>query len=492
MKQILNNIFKGTLSLLSVTVVSCMDLKEVPEGKIAPSNFYKTVEQCQSALVGSMGGLLNTWGGYNGSPGWPNGQQPSSLNFAVTSNNDFWSMHFTSISYINPVINAIKAGNLNSAPEAGVKDLLGQAYFLRAYNHFWLVQLYGKIPYITDETPDLIANPLTPESREDVAAVYDKIQSDLLLAIENMSSARTGGQPNAWAAKAMLAKVYLTRATAPLKQTQYYADARDMADDVINNSPYRFTANLSEIFKLENVKNNDEFIFGFNTSLDFSGGKGCGPGPDEWGAWGGGQARPIWADRYPEQPRKYNYVLTRFPKNLEDSPEEWIWVDYSESTDKVPYQAKRTWPNQSIEVQLSEVDICPPLPILRFTDMLLTYAEAANMANGGPTQLAVDRLNMVINRANATFESPFPETAIPGTEALASMSMSKEEFDDKVIAERDYELCFEFSQYFDVLRKEKLEEINQPDISVNYAPYKYLFPIPPQDAISIGQNPGYE
>lgn len=489
MKRI-SDIIKSALLLLLMTVSSCMNLEEVPEGKIAPSNYYKTPEQCQSALVGSMGIMINLWGGYNAAPGWPDGQQPGSLNFSVISYNDHWRWHYMAISYINPVISAIKAGNLD-AYSAVKNDLLGQAYFLRAFNYFWLVQLYGKIPYITDETPDVIANPLTPESREEVSAVYDKIQADLLLAIENMSEERGTGQPNAWAAKAMLAKVYLTRATAPLKQTQYYADARDMAEDVITKSPYSFTADISQIFKLANVKNNNEFIFAFNTSPDYPGGTGCGPGPDEWGAWGGCPSRGVWANAFPEQPRKYAYVLTRFPRNLGAPESEWEWIDYTQSTDGIPYQAKHTWPNQPIEIQLSETRTCPPLPILRYTDMLLTYAEAANMANGGPTQLAVDRLNRVINRANATFDSPFIETKTPGTEALASLTMSMQEFDDKVMAERNYELCFEFTQYFDVLRKEKLEEVNEPDISSDFASYKYLFPIPEIDAKDIGQNPGY-
>ena len=40
------------------------------------------------------------------------------------------------------------------------------------------------------------------------------------------------------------------------------------------------------------------------------------------------------------------------------------------------------------------------MPIIRFADVLLIYAEAANVVNGGPNQAAVDAVNQVIDRAN--------------------------------------------------------------------------------------------
>jgi hypothetical protein len=61
----------------------------------------------------------------------------------------------------------------------------------------------------------------------------------------------------------------------------------------------------------------------------------------------------------------------------------------------------------------------------------------------------------------------------------------------KVIAERDYELCFEFDRYFDLLRKKLLKEANLPDDANDYKDTDYLLPIPPYDATFIGNNPGY-
>ncbi len=68
---------------------------------------------------------------------------------------------------------------------------------------------------------------------------------------------------NGWQ-KDYLAKVYLTRATAPLNQTENYDKARDMADDVITNGPYGLLPDFEDVFKTSNNRNM-EIMFAFNT-----------------------------------------------------------------------------------------------------------------------------------------------------------------------------------------------------------------------------------
>jgi hypothetical protein len=469
-----------------------MDLDEAPEGKLTPANFYSTISQCESALVGAMNGLVNTWGGYNGAPGWPDGQHDGGLGFPPSFHTDKWAWHYQAINNINPVIVSIKAGRLDGESKAAVDDLLGQAYFLRAFNYFWLVQLYGKIPFIDENTPDLIANPLTPESRLEVAAVYERIVNDLENAVNLMFGYESSipARPNKWSAKALLSKVYLTMATAPLNQTDNFAKARDLADDVIVNSPYGLLP-IIDIFKTSNP-NNKEILFAFQFTDDYPDTPGVGSGPEsDWDTWGGGRVRTIWAEAYPEQPRKHYYVRTYWPKDLSVPQSEWEWVYWVNSADQVPWEGKKIWPYLTIAQQTDDGGNPKTLlPIIRYSELLLIYAEAANMANNGPTQQAVDRINLIIDRANAAFASDIPQTSTPGTEERASLSMSKEAFDAKVFAERDWELCFEYTKYFDVLRKRLLREVNEPD-ALNFVETDYLFPIPPYDATFIGNNPGY-
>lgn len=477
-----NNILfrNGIVFLLLIVGLSCQKLAESPKGTSAFENFYTTPEQCEAALTGSMNTLYNAWEGYfNFYGAFPDGQfDGETLDYGTDFNADVWKVHHKALLDINAVLKAIKIGKLTSSQPSVVKEVTAQAKFLRAFNYFTLVRLYGKVPYITEDTPDPVVTPLTPESRLDIATVYDKIEEDLTFAKDNLAdyNSSTPGRPNLWIAKSLLAKVYLTRATSPLNQTDNYVKAMNMANDVIENGPYKLLPNFRDVFKTSN-KNNKEIIFAFQTTDDDPNIDGIALAPSEWGGWSGGPVKPSWAEAYPEQPRKYNYLLLSWHTDPYDSTSPI--VQYPESMDGVPYIGKYNIPNYTLEDEFGVTKQYNPL--LRFPDVLLMYAEAANMVNGGPTQLAVDRVNLIIDRANEGV----------GTEQRADMTMSKEEFDSKVIAERNYELCFEFDRIFDVLRKRILKEVMLPDNAEGFEETDYLFPIPSFDATFIGNNPGY-
>lgn len=468
--------------LLTTGIMSCQKLKEEPEGLSTPGNFYSTTGQCEAAYAGSMNALYATWGGYQGMPSFPDGQyEGASLDFGVGSFNDIWTMHYKAITNINAVLKAVKSGSLAGNSPEEIANVVAQGRFLRAFNYFTLVRLYGKIPYLTEDTPDPIITSLTPESRLEIAAVYDLIEADLMYAADNLGDydGSVPGKPNKWVAKGLLAKVYLTRATAPLNQTENYAKARDMADDVIKNSPYYLLPSFKDVFKTSNNRNM-EIMFAFYETADAPYMPGNVWAPSEMDGWSAGAVKILWATTiYPEQPRKHSYILLDFTSNIYDPNAPLI--NWSASADGVPYIGKLNMPNLTYDQQVGGGDAGIEMKILRFADILLIYAEAANMAGTGPTQLAVDRLNLIIDRANDG----------TGSEPRATIGMTQAEFDRKVIDERSFELCFENDRYFDVLRKRLLKEVNLPDNAQGYDENDYLLPIPTLDANAIGQNPGY-
>ena len=471
------------LLLLCITVTSCQKLDEAPEGISTPENFYSTAGQCEAAYAGSMNALFSTWNGYQNGVAYPDGQfEDASLDFSVGSFNEVWTWHYKAISNINAVLSAVKDGSLAGNPDDVIANVVGQGRFLRAFNYFTLVRLYGKIPYLTEDSPDPVTTPLTSDSRLEIAAVYDLIEADLVYAAENLADydAAVPGKPNKWVAKGFLAKVYLTRATAPLNQTDNYAKARDMAEDIITNGPYELLPRFEDVFKTSNNRNM-EIMFAFTTSSDAPYMPGNVWAPSEMDGWSSGPVKILWATTiYPEQPRKHSYILLDFTSDIYD-PSARI-INWSESSDGVPYIGKLNMPNLTYDQQVSGGDAGIEMKLLRFADILLIYAEAANMAGSGPTQLAVDRLNSIIDRANEG----------TGTEPRATLAMTQAQFDQKVIDERSFELCFENDRYFDVLRKRLLQEVNLPDNADGYDENDYLLPIPALDALSIGQNPGYE
>ena len=129
------------------------------------------------------------------------------------------------------------------------------------------------------------------------------------------------------------------------------------------------------------------------------------------------------------------------------------------------------------------------LPVYRFSEALLIYAEAASMQNGGPTPLALERLNMIKRRAygyNPTIVSPidYPD------------GMSEAAFRDTVLQERAYEFILEGKRWWDLKRtgtvKEALAAVGKDFINA-----RLLWPIAENEINNnpeIGQtnqNPGY-
>ena len=76
-------------------------------------------------------------------------------------------------------------------------------------------------------------------------------------------------------------------------------------------------------------------------------------------------------------------------------------------------------------------------PLMRYAEILLIYAEAANEANNGPTAEAYTQLNAIRNRAGTT-------AATPG--------MNQEQFRSFVLAERAREFSLEGIRRFDLMR----------------------------------------
>src|SRR5690606_7633120 len=107
---------------------------------------------------------------------------------------------------------------------------------------------------------------------------------------------------------------------------------------------------------------------------------------------------------------------------------------------------------------------------LRLAEVMLTYAEAQAMADGAPSTEAYAAVNAIRDRAGL---------------ADLPAGLSQIAFRDAVIDERGWELAAEFSRWFDLVRTEKVEEMNAPAMkdAVDLKPgpvtkEKYHAPIP--------------
>lgn len=472
-----------TAVLILAGVAACEDLTETPVGFVNEQTFYTSVGQCESALAASMNALWSYWGGYSyGFGSFIHDDQLYGGDLAIGNGfgNGLWNQHYLALNNINGVIRSVVGGSLQGQSQAAIDGVLAQARFLRAFNYFTLVRLYGDLPLITETTPDPVVNPIT--SRTSKEQVYNLITGDLEFAVDKLPVSWAGapGKPAKGIAQGLLAKVYLTMATAPLNQTENFAKARDMAKAVMESGTYSLLPNVFDVFKQENRYGPENLWSFISTSDDIA------TDPQIWtpaimDGWADISVEPLWAENWlaarPDEPRQSAYLIL-----------EYDGVPYPDFEEARPFVGKYVMPYITQD-QYNNYQSTAVFPIMRFADVLLIYAEAANMAEGGPSAEAYEAVNKVRRRAyNLNINTPDPAVDL-------APALTQGAFDVAVIEERDFELCFELDRWFDLVRKRMLAEVTAkylPDVLGNVSDDDYLFPIPDLDARILGsQNPGY-
>lgn len=448
-------------------------LEETPRGFSAPETFYSNPAQIEAAFVSSMGAIHGSWYGY----GWAlrpyfhiDDQMQGGFNITPNWAAPLWGNHYRAIAQLNFAIQSLNEG-LEGVSQNKMDELMGQAKFLRAHNYFMLVRMFGPLPLMTDEkTDDYYSG--EPE-RSSVEEVYNLIVSDFKEAAEKLApvawSGDESGRPSSDAARGLLAKVYLTMATAPLNDQSRYQEAATQAGLVIQNGEHFLVNDIDDVFSYENELG-PEMMWGYVSNQQYGG-----THPQTWShqdGWGDHSVDQVWLDRYPEQPRKGAYIeLYNYNgEHHEDTGHRAGLAKYRYGTVE-EMQASQSFVNMSV---------------IRYADVLLMFAEAENRANNGPTQDAVEAMNQVIDRANGYEVNPEHPRVDTG--------MSMEEFEERVIQERDLELCFEYDRWFDIVRHRLYPEALREEYSANFTTDNYLFPIPNQDLRqneNLKQNDGY-
>jgi len=463
--------------LLACCMASCSDLLEKPLGIVGEVNFYTNKGEAESGLIGAMSQMPSDVGlgpddihknGYTdlNNDGIRDAPIVLGTDYGVAN----WQSTYKSLTNINNVIRAANGGRILGVSSGELAVILGQAKFLRALNYFNLVRLYGAVPLIKEDSPNTVTNTYSRSSVEDV---YSLITSDLEEAINELPDFwdNAPGRPTSWVARGLLAKIYLTMATAPLKQTSYYANAASLANEVIVSGNFTLIPDVADVFKIES-KRASEMMFAFEATPNDAVGIPIGLASKNSGGYSTGALDTTFAAyEFPDQPRRDAYIQLIIPDVVTD-PWNLILIPWKQAFEYAPTISKFNYPYVNTADILAKAVFPMNVPILRYADVLLIYAEAANRANNGPTQEAVNAINAVINRANGS----------TGTEPLATTGMTMQAFEDKVIQERKFELCFELgSRWYDMVRK----EMTQNHVTAD------LFPIPEFDAKLLGQNPGY-
>lgn len=114
-------------------------------------------------------------------------------------------------------------------------QLLGEAHFFRAFNRFYLLRSFGKIP----------AKP--SEQAESVEASYHSLEAELQRAIALLSSRKkplSAYRVSQDAARALLGEVYLQMGGYPLQQDRY-KEAVEILSPIVSSGRFHLMANGS-------------------------------------------------------------------------------------------------------------------------------------------------------------------------------------------------------------------------------------------------------
>ena len=352
-----------------------------------------------------------------------------------------WNTIYESINRANTLLKLLE--NDEDLDTESKNMAIGEASFIRAFDYFQLVRVWGEVPLRLEPITDLDdVNMAVSEESE----VYEQIITDLQEAVEYLPDLTDNpGRATRGAAKTLQADVYLT-----LNRLQ---DARAIAIEIMENkSTYGYSlVNSFDLLYSPTSPTNSEDIF----SLKFSRYVAQGSFLAAYEAplsypevaavrafedCGANTQAPLLRDWDDNDLRKdLNIYNTATINGVE--------IEIEMAGDYTHVYGKHRDPEQPEETA-SGVDYY----MYRYADVLLIFAETENLLNG-PTAEAYDAVNQLRRRAYG-----FDIGKVNLLTDLPS-GLSQEAFDDMVFRERGYEFMFEGKRWFDLKRTGRWQTI---------------------------------
>lgn len=499
----MNTIKLVTLTLAIGVIAGCeSQLDQAPISDLGSNNFYRNTEDFTKALSGVYAQLAaypdrhfilsdirsdNIYG--VGEAGVREHEPVNNFSTNLATNpliSEAWNANFTGIMRANTVLDQLElVGDV--IPDENLKNrIAAETRFLRAFFYFDLVRWFGKVPlFDTFKSPtEALEIPRSP-----VAEVYELILSDLDFAVQNLDDSYTGanlGRVTSWAAKAMLARVYLTRSgpdygiEGPGMDTGEYEEALTLLNDVINNGPHSWVADFPSIFSYDNENNPDIVLDiqyqsgGLGTGATYPGTMAPSPYFDAAGIPmpAGLEIKPVSQDLL----SAYSEDDVRRAQTIHEG-----YTDVNGNYEPRPFFRK--FLNEE-RYGLDRFDWGINFPLIRFTDVLMMKAEAILHGASG-SQAEVDQVvNQVRQRA--------------GLAAVSGVDL------DMLLEERRREFAAEGLRWHDLVRSGKVLEVMNAWLSVEDVRDQMadqmtadfiIYPVP-QDQMDVKQglyqqNPGY-
>lgn len=432
---------------------------------VAQSNFWANEDDVSLAVNGMYHPITNTffWGRiihtgailrsdvFNIRPNGTNTQmstfqgEPGAARWST----ELWQEPYKAIFRANSIL---ENTNETNVPDAAQRNgFLGQAYFMRAFSHWYLHNLYGNIPLVTKATQG--TDDFFP-SQASATEVWAQIESDLAAAEAALPASWDGGnlgRPTSGSAAGLLGKSLLYQ--------QKWSEAKAAFDRVMDSGLYSLLPSdqYHDNFT-EGNENNSESVYelqyvgqaAFSWGVDI-------PGTGNMGNYHIDYASPV---KSPDDSHYINaWVKDLFEANNETIRRDaTLAYDYDGSTGYggVPFTEdfegeitlagdegmeaifSRKYAGLEIgvrdDVDFLGTNVGNNWRIIRYADILLMAAEAMNeMGNTGEAEML---LNQVRERALVA-----PKTGL-----------SQDDMRQAIIEERVLELTGESHRFFDLVR----------------------------------------
>lgn len=442
-------------------------------------------------VFGDMGGGIANRGS---APGDQAGNMVPQIRHDVTSNsgslNDRWKALYEGVKRTNTVMQILP--NVVAVP-ASIKNITGQARFLRAWYHFQARITFGKVPYLDENIAAQLSSgaiPGVPNDKE----IWPEILADAKYAYENLPALQDGvGRVNKYVAGALYGKILLF--------SKDFATAKTVLTDVYTNGTnplgVKFGLNTNYYTNFDVATDNSkESVFAFQSSAQDNAGARNGNWGDQLnfpangGIGGAGFFTPTYyftnsfktdANGIPVAAPQNNVVLdpagqaglSQYNGNVD------VRLDYTVGRNGVPFldwgTCATSWQRDATAgpfqgkkgvIKQSQVGAYHDASIwftaggsainmnfIRFSEVILMLAEAEIEAPGGSLTTAFNLINEVRTRAANSPALVFPAIyGVPKTGAYTVPFATKADAQNAVRLERVLELGMEGHRFFDLVR----------------------------------------
>ena len=438
-----NTAIAGAYALLRSTFLnnySYYVFGDIPAGEFSPNGNYDSANS--NVALGQFTGL-------NVGPGIWN-----------------WQDKYQLIQQINLIINKVPGIDITKFTNQDDKlQIIGEAYFLRAYIYFYMSRVWGDVPLKL--APDLDLSTAVNIPRTPAATVLNQCLADLKIAEADLKYGYT--DPSQTAVRANKGSAMALQ--AHIKEWMGdYAGCDTATNAVITQGGYSLldSADYSKIF----IGKSAEGIFEININYTQNEGLALN---------GGGYIptleTPFLANKtYLEWPLNTSYITRLYTDTNDIRIRKFFYQPTSGNGQTIKY-SNITYADGSAK---NDPRLSNNIIVFRLADIMLLRAEALNHL--GRDQEALTLLNQIRTRANTTLYQG-------SGSALATA----------ILEERLRELFYEGQSYYDLVRTKQLTNYNQNFSSaqfLNGSPKGgWLWPVDPnmfKDDFTLTQTPYWQ